>query len=283
MINVLEYLKTLDGFENNKPIITVGINNIENYYNYYIKDNLLFIVFSTAADDGKKSYFNLGIINPDRITGIYCPYGLKADVSKASASSTDYSKTFTAKMKEIIPKFLDGANSNNFNLAYSKARISVGYEIIKITENTKINGDLFSIDDSNLSVENIVGNPGNPMVKTYRFFSKFNKIESMYVPLADVPLTPVKDIVGTEILTLIDNFNINNYGNPKVPGYERKEYFKGDRIFADITDKTKNETEPTRRFFVSKINSNYFVPLSIEAKENDAWLECNSEFTSEIK
>lgn len=282
MINVLEYLKNLDGFKNNKPIITVGINNIENYYDYYIKDNLLFIIFSTITDDGKNSYFNLAIINPDCITGIYCPYGLKADISKVSADKTNYSSVFTAKMKEIIPKFLDGANNNNFNLAYTKARISVGDEIIRITENTKINGDLFSIDDNNISLENIVGQPGNTMTKQFRFFSNFNKIESMYIPFDDIPLTPIKDIVGDEILDMVNNLKINKYGKPKVPGYERIEYSKGNRIFADIADKTKNEKEYTRRYFVSKINNNSYVPLSADAKEADAWLECDSDFTSEI-
>lgn len=283
MINVLEYLKTLDGYKNNKPIITVGINNIENYYDYYIKNNLLFIIFSTITDDGKNSYFNLAIINPDCITGIYCPYGLKADISKVSANKTNYSTIFTNKMKEIIPKFLDGANSNNFNLAYTKARISVGDEIIRITEDTKINGDIFSIDDYNISLENIVSKPGNIMAKRFRFFTNFSKIESIYIPFEDIRLTPVKDIVDTEILDMVDNLHLNKYGNPRVPGYERIEYSKGNRIFADIADKTKNEKDYTRRYFVSKINNNSFVPLSVEAKEADAWLECNSDFTSEIK
>ena len=282
MINVLKYIKTLENYKNYKPIITVGINNIENYYDYYIENDLLFIVFSTVTDDGKNSYFNLAIVNPDCITGIYCPYGLHADVSAVSASSEKYSTAFTSTMKDIIPKFLEGANSNNFNLPYVKARISVGDEIIRITENTVVNGDLFSIDDSNLSVESIVGQPGNPMTKKYRFFSNFSKIESMYIPFIDIPATPIKDLVNDEILTLVDTLKTNKYGDPKVPGYARQEYFKGDRIFADISDKTKGETTYTRRYFVSKINNNNTVPLSVEAATQNAWLECDKNFTSEI-
>lgn len=283
MLNVLEYIKTLDNFEANKPTIVIaGCNTIETYYNYYIKDSLLFIVFQQATDTGSGAYMNLGIINPDAITSIYCNPNLNVNVSDVSSNAGTYGEAFASTIKTIIPNFVTGKNTNNFNIGYNKARISVGSEIIRILDkNVAENGDFLSIDTNEISVGNIVGQPGNIMIKDTRFFTEYSKIDALFIPLIDVPMTPINDIISDDIKTLIENYQYNLFHAKNAPGYRHVPYNKGDRVWIDVTDKSKGLSE-TRRYFVSKLDKNSYIPLSKESKENDAWLECDSAFKTEI-
>lgn len=281
MLNVLEYIKTLENFNTYKPTIVVGTNTIETYYNYYIKDNILFIVFQQITDTGNGAFMNLGILNPNSITSIYCNPMLNVDANKIS-SVDDYKTTFVNTMKSIIPNLVTGKNTNNFNIGYNKARLSTGNETIRILDrNISENGDFLSIDTDELSVGNIVGQPGNIMAKEIRFFTDYNKIDSFSIPLIDVPMTPVYDIIPDDIKTLIENYQYNLFHAKGAPGYRHVQYGRGDRVWIDVTDKSKGLTE-IRKYFVSKINKNSYIPLSKESKENDAWLECDSTFKTKI-
>lgn len=282
MLNVLEYIKTLDNFDTYKPTIVVGTSTIETYYDYYINNNLLFIVFQQATDTGSGAFMNLGILNPDSITSIYCHPALDVNAENLSSAAGTYSDSFISAMKSIIPNLVTGKNTNNFNIGYSKARLSTGNETIRILDrNVSENDDFLSIDTDELSVGNIVGQPGNIMAKEIRFFTRYSKIDSFSIPLIDVPMTPVNDIIPDDIKTLIENYQYNLYHAKSAPGYHHVQYGKGDRVWVDVTDNSKGLAE-TRRYFVSKIEKNSYIPLSKDAKENDAWLECDSTFKTEV-
>ena len=141
---------------------------------------------------------------------------------------------------------------------------------------------MFSADVKGIGLENLVSDPGKSLISEYRIFSEVKNIECVSVPLLEANVTPMNEYFNEEIKTMIKNFRVNKYGTMEVPAYKQQEYSRGDRVWIDVTVVSKsgnpeNEQPETRRYFVSKIDKNSYIPLSKEARENDAWIEYDSE------
>ena len=285
-LSILSYIKTLEDYHKFHPIICIGCHEIfEEYYDYYIHNNMLYILGISSTDIGSGGYKVISVVNPASITNVYCDDKLKADFTQASevypnsdvlnADFISLAKTFLANCKQ---------NPNNFNLPYSNARILVGDESIRLSKSIEINGDLFSVDITELNIGKIVGNPGSPMCGTFRIFSEFDKIQVISAPFSEVFMSPFASIVSNEVLELSNNYRKNHFSVMGVPNYKHQEYAMGDRVWLDVTIKRKDGTiEPeVRKWFVSKVDRNSDIPMSKEAKEHDSWLEYDPETNEAI-
>ena len=276
VLSILSYIKTLDNYGKYHPIICVGCHEIfEEYFDYYIVDNLLYIVGITITDIGSGGYKTISVVNPKAITNIYCDDALQADFSSIALTENVTDVDFKALAKTFLQKCI--SNPNNFDLPYTKVRLLVGDESIRLSEDITLGENIFSIDINELNLGKIVGNPGSPMYGKYRVFTEYDKIQVITVPFSEVFMSPFKDIVGSDILALSDQYRMNHFGVMGVPNYKHQEYAKGDRVWLDVTIKHKDGTvDPeVRKWFVSKVHKNSDIPLSKEAREHDSWLEFN--------
>jgi len=285
-LSILEYLKTLEGFDNHHPVICVGSNEIfEEYYDYYIIDGIVYVLGITSTSVGSGGYKTLNMINPDAITNVYIDDALGADLNNVTVSPAKGNSTFVDKAKTFINGCIK--NANNFNLPYSKARFFVGDESIRVLENGfVVNGDLVSFDVQELSIGTMTGPAGlgKPMCDKFRIFTDFNRFQDISIPFADLKYSPMKDFVSNELLELSQNYRETHFGKwgKGVANYEHREYAKGDRVWLDVEivsksgDVSKNVPEK-RMWFVSKANRNNDIPLSKEAKANDSWAEFDPE------
>lgn len=283
-LSILKYMKTLPNFGKYHPIITIGDSNVfEEYFDYYIVDNMLFIVGVTITDIGSGGYKTLTMIDPSAINNIHCDDALEADFSAVTDDGTTDAALHTAfvtKAKEIIPAC--AASENNFGLPMQNVRLIVGEESIRlITEGgIHVNGDLLALDVHEYNIGNIVGKPGNSINSKSRIFTTFDQVAAITIPFADTNFSPLKSHAGADIEAACSQYRINHfgsYGKGIIP-YYRNEFAKGDRVWSDVEVVSKsgnpNNTVPeTRKWFVSLVNKNSDVPMSKEAKANNSWAE----------
>jgi len=287
-LKILEEIKKSEKYSpKTHPIITLNNSEIfEEYYNYFIVNNLLFIVNATFTDIGGNPYVRISLVNPKSISSIQCPKELEFDISTIGEITESNSTIFETAAKDILQKL--GTNPNNFGISYNKTRVTIGKEsLIMPGDKIKFNGNLFSADVNGIGLENLVSDPGKSLVNEYRIYSDVKNIDCISVPLIEADLTPLLDYFDDDIKTMIKNYRNNKYGTMEVPAYKHQEYSKGNRVWVDVkvvskSGKAENEVPEKRRYFVSKIDNNNHIPLSKEARENDAWLEYDPETNEAI-
>lgn len=271
VFDVLAYAKTLDGYKKHKPVITLGANVFEEYFDYFIKDGLIFIVGTTAIEDlDVTAIYTVSIINPSCVKSIHLYKDIKPNIE--DIQELNITSNFETVAKTICEGLASG--SHNFNIPIDCGVFNAEDVLGRVNETFKTSGNLYSVEtivqDSN-KFDKMTTKDGS-ILSNKLLFSSFDKMESLYVPLHNLFYTPFIDYVPDEIKDMCKTYNKNLHIFNGIPYNENKSYHKGERIKARVDNKGKIEY----RYYVSKINANTESPL-----ESENWLEITENVVEE--
>lgn len=274
MIGVLNYLHGLDSFKDNKPWIYMGSNDMyQDYYDYWVTSDGLFVLCSKGAHAIGKAYYALDLIRPSAIVAVFNPENKDVDASKVSGgSSTDISDS---KIKSLLQDLSTG--KDNKNISFNGAIVTMDNgEVAYISDKMKFGSSVFSITEPMIDNSLMVGHLGEPVTVNKNVFVPYNKVNVISVPLQYVNYSPFKSMINGEIKEAVETYLKNLYGEKMVEPYQEfKVYNRGERVIFRYKEEYSNGSLSgyKYKYFVSKIDGNDSIPLSKKSKELDAWLE----------
>jgi len=273
MLGLLSYLKTLDGFEKHKPIISLSAETFQDYMDYFIIDGLVYLIgIQSVFEPTTNAIYTLTIMNPHNIKAVFSDQLLNADVTAVvdDVPIGDWDGT--------IKSIVDGASkgTKNYGIPYTSVKICVEGRVFMTNDTFKCTDKLFQIDNPMYDASSFsnVGKQGE-VYKNIRFISAFDKAEAVTVPLTGVFRTPFVDYISEEIKEYVKNYlkslNILN----GTPWKKNRSYHKGEHIWVNVETKNNNNeiTNSVTKYYVSKIEGNHSLPT-----ESDSWIEIEKEF-----
>jgi hypothetical protein len=263
VLDVLSYAKTLEVYKNHKPVFSLGGTIFEEYYDYYIKDGLLFVVGTTAVSDLEiKAMYTVSIVNPVYVKSIH----IYKDINPVIEDIP--SLNMKSKFESVVKTVCEGLSKgeNNFGICTDCAVFNIEDVIGNVNDTFKTSGNLFSVEtimQDSRKFDKMMTSDGSILSKK-TLFSSFDMIESLYIPLHKLFSTPFANIVPDEIKELCNNYTKSIGIHNGTPYKHNKSYHKGERVKARVDNKGTIEY----RYYVSKIGCNSDSPL-----DSDNWLE----------
>ena len=268
-LGVLTYLRSLSNYKDHKPVISLSSEVFQEYYDYYIVNGYLFIVgVQEVVNVDAKAIFSLTMVNPKLIVGIFTDEELNPDVSKISeVESGDWDKA----LKDIFER--TGSGACNHGIPYTSMKLCVQDRVFNINDTVKCSDSLFSVNNPMLDAVNFA-RPGSQgeVYSGKCFVSSYDMVETITMPLNGVLKTPVKDYIDDDIKTLITTY-LGNLGiaNGR-PWKKNTSYHKGENIWVNVETEDKDGNKTTaKRYFVSKIEGNFYEPIN-----KNAWIETDA-------
>lgn len=263
VFDVLAYAKTLDGYKKHKPVITLGANVFEEYYDYFIKDGLIFIVGTTTVEDlDVTAIYTVSIINPATVNAIHLYKDINPNID--NMASTNTKSNFETVAKKICEGLANG--SHNFGICSSCGVFNCQDVVGRVNDTFKTSGNLFSVETivQDAVMFDKMANKDGTIMSNKILFGEFDKIETLYIPLHVLFYTPFVDYVPDEIKEMCKTYTKSMHIYNGVPYSKNKSYHKGERIKARVDNKGTIEY----RYYVSKINGNTESPL-----DSENWIE----------
>ncbi len=268
-LGILAHIKTLEGYNNHKPIIALSTDVFEDYYDYFISNGYLFIItVQQMLNIDVPAAFVISVINPDDIETVFVDKELNINMENI----TDVTPSdFGSLAKTLIEGMASGVK--NYGIPYTSATVNVMDKVIVINETTVTSGNMFSVENSVLdaSMHAKTGKQGE-IYKVKRVISEFSKISAISIPLNGAIYTPIVDVCGEDILDIVHNYIKNLHIENGTPMVESRSYHKGEHVYVNVKD---NNGNISKRYYVSKIEGN--LPLKELPKDDSLWLDITND------